>query len=351
MTEKNFKIGNFLINEKKRRPFLIAELSGNHNKSLKKCKELIKIAKKNGADAVKIQTYTPDTITINCKKNDFLINQGIWKGNNLYELYSKAFTPIEWHKELFNYAKKLNILLFSTPFDPIFVDYLEQFSPPAYKIASFEINVLDLIKRISETKKPIIMSVGMSNLKEIEKSLNVINKYGSGKCCILYCVSGYPTPIKEFNLNSINYLKEKLNVPIGLSDHTLGNHVACAATAMGVSIIEKHLIKSRKDKGPDSQFSMEPDELLNLRKDTTLIWSSLGKKNLFIKKSEKSNIRYRRSLYFIENIKKGSLINNKNLKCIRPGYGDNPENLKKYLGKRAVKNISLGTRASLRLVK
>ncbi len=351
MFKKNFKISNIQINSLKRKPFFIAELSGNHNQSIIKCKKLIKLAKINGADAVKIQTYTPDTITLNSNKTDFLIKKGIWKGKNLHQLYSQAFTPLEWHKELFNYAKQINIPLFSTPFDSSFVDFLEKFNPPAYKIASFEINDHELIKTISKTKKPIIISVGMSNLNEIKKSLEIIHKFGSKECCVLYCVSGYPTPKEEFNLNSIKFLKENLNVPIGLSDHTLGNEVATAATAIGINIIEKHITISRKEKGPDSQFSMEPKELKNLIINIETTWSLMGSKKLFIKKSEKSNFKYRRSLYFLKDIKKNEIIDAKNIKCIRPGYGDKPQNIYKYYGKKAKKNIKAGTRASLKLVK
>ena len=245
-------------------PYLIAEISGNHNGSMERALKLIELAKDNGADCVKLQTYTPSTMTIDCDKEDFLIKEGLWKGYKLWDLYKWAQTPFEWQKVLFDYAKEIGITCISTPFDESAVDLLEQLNCPFYKVASFELTDLPLIQYIAEIKKPMIISTGMANEQEISEALEVVNKFGSGDYVLLHCVSGYPTPIEEINLATINLLREKYNCEIGLSDHTLGNSSAILSIAYGAKVIEKHFTLDRAEGGPDADFSMEPSELKDL---------------------------------------------------------------------------------------
>ena len=245
------------------RPYIIAEISGNHNGSLDRAKELIKAAKENGADCVKLQTYTPDTMTIKCNKEDFQITTGLWEGYNLWDLYDWAQLP-EWQEDLFKFAKNIGITCISTPFDETAVDLLEDLDCPFYKIASFEITDLPLVKYVAQTNKPMIISTGMANHEEISDAISVVEKYGCGDYIVLHCVSGYPTPVEQINLSTIQLLKESFNCGIGLSDHTLGNESALIAIAYGAKVIEKHFTLSREDGGPDADFSMEPEELRNL---------------------------------------------------------------------------------------
>ena len=313
-------------------PYIIAEISANHNGSIKRAKETIKAAKNAGADAVKIQTYTPDTMTIKHSSDDFIFNDGLWKGRTLYDLYTEAFTPFEWHKELFDYANNLGITIFSSPFDESAVDLLKNLNSPAYKIASFEIVDLPLISYIAKTKKPILMSTGMASLNEIREAIDTAKANGCTKIAIFHCISSYPTPLKEANIQAILKLKKEFNVHVGLSDHTLGNTASLVATSLGAPLIEKHFTLSRKDGGVDSPFSLEPHELVKLIKDINLAFSALGTKNNIRSNVETQNKSFRRSLYFVDDIKKGEIITKLHVRRIRPGLGLPPKYYKNVIG-------------------
>ncbi len=327
-------------------PYIIAELSANHNGSIIKAKESIKAAKKYGADAIKIQTYTPDTMTINCQKEDFIIKGGLWDGYSLYQLYKEAYTPYEWHEELFEYAKKIEITIFSSPFDETAVDLLEQLETPAYKIASFELCDLPLIEYIAKKGKPILMSTGMANIKEIEEAVVTAKKNGCQDLLLFHCVSSYPAPTEEANLKNIKFLRDKFQIEVGLSDHTISNTAAITSIAMGASAIEKHFILDKKDKGPDSEFSIEPYELEELKRITTQAWMALGKESFGRSKKEENNKIFRRSLYFIRSIAKNEKITQKDIKRIRPGYGLAPKYEKEVIGKKLNKNVERGEAVS-----
>jgi len=325
---------------KDKEPFIIAELSANHNGSINRAFESIKVAKECGASAIKIQTYTADTMTIKSDRDEFKVKSGIWNGYELYDLYNEAHTPYEWHKPLFDYAKKIGITIFSTPFDRSAVDLLEDLNAPLYKVASFEVIDLPLIKYIAQTKKPMIISTGMANLEEIKEAVEVAKESGCQDLALLHCISSYPAPIEESNLLTIPDLAEKFGVISGLSDHTMGTVVATTSIALGARVIEKHFTLSRDDKGPDSEFSLEPSELKKLCKDAKAAWSSLGKAGYNLKKSEK--LTSRRSLYIVKDVKKGEVLSEKNIRSIRPGYGLHPKHLKDVLGKKVISNISKG---------
>tara|TARA_B100000965_G_scaffold311441_1_gene271006 strand:+ start:27 stop:1055 length:1029 start_codon:yes stop_codon:yes gene_type:complete len=324
------------------RPYIIAEISGNHNGSLDRAKELIKLAKENGADCVKIQTYTPDTMTIKSNKDDFLIKGGLWDGYNLWDLYDWAQTPFEWQKELFGYANNIGITMISTPFDESAVDLLESLSCPFYKVASFELTDLPLIKYIAQTKKPIILSTGMANEKEIKEAIDTIIQYGSGDFILLHCVSGYPTPVEEINLDTITLLKKKFKCEIGLSDHTLGNTSAILSIALGAKVIEKHFTFDRSEGGPDAEFSMEPHELKDLSENISLAHKAIGVGSFEMKSAEESNIKFRRSIYVVEDIKEGETLTKDNVRRIRPGYGLKPKEYEKLIGSIANKDLDKG---------
>ena len=279
------------------RPYVVAELSGNHNGSLEKAKELITLAKSSGADAVKLQTYTPDTMTLNVDKDIFKIKSGLWKGYSLYDLYKEAHTPWDWHPSLFEHAKEVGISIFSSPFDESAVDFLEELNVPAYKIASFELIDLPLIEYTAKKMKPIIMSTGMASLNEIKAAYDTVVKTGNDKVILLHCVSGYPTPVSEANILRMLEIKKHFNCLVGLSDHTLSNATSVAATAVGACFIEKHFIDSRKNDGPDSAFSLEPEELRCLARDCKDAYESLGKANFERRNAEKDNVVFRRSLF------------------------------------------------------
>ncbi|TVU76177.1 pseudaminic acid synthase [Pseudoalteromonas distincta] len=336
------KIANKSINPTAK-PYIIAEMSGNHNGDINRAIKLIEAAAIAGADAVKLQTYTADTITLNSEADDFKVTGGLWDGYTLYELYDWAHTPWDWHPILFEKAAELNIDIFSSPFDATAVDFLESLNVPAYKIASFELVDLSLIKKVAETGKPIIMSTGMANLDEIKDAVSVAKQYGSGEICVLHCISGYPTPPEQSNLLTINKLQTELDVPIGLSDHTLGNTTAIAATALGACVIEKHFTLCRDDGGPDAAFSLEPTELAELCRDVKSAWQSLGEGGFEHKEVEKDNVKFRRSLYACKNIKKGELITQENIKSVRPGFGLPPKDYDSILGKVAKKDIPFAT--------
>jgi pseudaminic acid synthase len=322
-------------NTLKKNPFFIAEISANHNGSLSHAKKLIKIAKKYGANAVKLQTYIPDTMTIKSNKPDFKIRGGLWNGKTLWDLYEQAQTPFEWHKELFAYAKKLKIICFSTPFDDSAVDLLENLNCPFYKVASFEINHIPLIKKIAQTKKSIIISTGMANLKEIDIAYKTAKKNGAKEIILLYCVSNYPSKISDFNFNNIKILKERYNCKVGFSDHSTDNRVVAAAIAAGAEVIEKHIALGDQKKGFDLAFSLKGKEIKDYAqviKDTSLM---MGKKYFFRNKSENQSLQFKRSIYVIHDIKKGDKFTKKNIKIIRPGFGIKPFYFEKLLNKRS----------------
>tara|TARA_B110000211_G_scaffold216819_1_gene260152 strand:- start:1234 stop:2280 length:1047 start_codon:yes stop_codon:yes gene_type:complete len=327
----------------KKIPYFIAEISANHNGSLIHAKKLIKIAKKYGADAVKLQTYTPDTLTIKSNRSDFKITSGLWKGKTLWDLYEKAQTPFEWHKKLFDYAKKIKIVCFSSPFDETAVDLLYSLKCPFYKIASFEMNHIPLIKRVAQTKKPIIISTGMANLKEIDIAYETARKNGAKEIILLYCVSNYPSKISDFNFNNIKILKERYNCKVGFSDHSTNNKIVAAAIASGAEVIEKHIALENQKKGYDLAFSLKGKEIKNyaeIIKETSLM---LGKKYFFRNKSEKKSLQFRRSVYAISDIRKGERLSKKNIKVIRPGFGVQPIYFEKLMNKKSPFNIKSET--------
>jgi pseudaminic acid synthase len=338
---------NFIV----KNSFFIAEVSANHNGSLSRAKKIIYSAKKYGADAVKLQTYTPNTITIKSKKKDFVIRGGLWNGNTLWDLYKKAQTPFEWHKELFDYAQKIKITCFSTPFDESAVDLLESLNCPFYKVASFEINHIPLIKKIAQTRKPIIISTGMANLKEIDLAYKTAKKNGAKEIILLYCVSNYPSKISDFNFNNIKILKERYNCKVGFSDHSTDNKVVAAAIAAGAEVIEKHIALEGQKKGFDLAFSLrgkEIKEYVQVIKDTSLM---MGKKYFFRNKSEKQNLQFRRSIYAIFDIKKGDKFTKKNIRIIRPGFGVQPFYFEKLLNKKSPFNIMAERRINEKILK
>ena len=331
-------------------PYIIAELSANHNGSIELALKTIKMAKDMGADAIKIQTYTADTMTIDCDRDEFKITGGLWDGYNLYQLYQEAHTPYEWHEELFAYAKEVGITLFSSPFDETAVDLLESLDTPAYKIASFELTDFPLIEYVAKTQKPIIMSTGMANLAEIEQAINCAKQAGCEELIVLHCISAYPAPAEQSNLATIADIAKKFNVLVGLSDHTLGNTVAITATAFGASVIEKHITLSRECKGPDSEFSIEPRELEALCNETKTAFKAIGIAGYEQKPAEQANKNFRRSLYFVKDIKKNETITKQHVRRIRPGNGLPPKFYNAVIGKTAAYDISRGTPVTWKLI-
>ena len=330
-------------NPLKKKPFFVAEISANHNGSLLHAKKRVKIAKKYGADAVKLQTYTPDTLTIKSNKPDFKIRGGLWNGKTLWDLYEKAQTPFEWHKELFDYAKKLKIICFSTPFDETAVDLLENLNCPFYKVASFEMNHIPLIKKIAQTKKSIIISTGMANIEEIDLAYKTAKKNGAKEIILLYCVSNYPSRISDFNFNNIRILKERYNCRVGFSDHSTDNKVVAAAIAAGAEFIEKHIALEGQKKGFDLAFSLKGKEIkdyVQVINNTSLM---MGKNYFFRNKSENHSLQFRRSIYAVCDIKKGEKFNKSNIRVIRPGFGIAPLYFEKLINKKSTYNIKRGT--------
>ena len=324
-------------------PYIIAELSANHNGSLERALKTIKMAKSMGADAVKFQTYTPDTLTIDSDKEDFRIKGGLWDGFTLYDLYKSAFTPFEWHEEMFNYAQSVGITCFSTAFDESAVDLLEDLNTPAYKVASFEIIDIPLIQYIASTKKPMIISTGMANKEEIQEAVDVARENGNNELILLHCISGYPTPVEQCNLMTIPDMKNCFGLPVGLSDHTLGIEVSIASIALGASVIEKHVTLNASDKGPDSEFSIEPDQLNSLCIKCKSAWEALGSAGYERKPVEKDNIKFRRSIYVVRDIDSGEALTKENIRRIRPGYGLPPKYFNELIGKRVKSRIEKGT--------
>ena len=323
-------------------PYIIAEISGNHCGSFEKAKKLIKCAKINGADAVKLQTYTADMMTIKSSKSYFKIKNGLWKGYNLWDLYHEAHTPLSWHPKLFSYAKKIGITLFSTPFSEEAVDYLEELNCPFYKVASFEMNDHPLVAKIARTKKPLIISTGMANLQEIEATVRIARRNGAKKIILLYCVSNYPSDINDFNLANIEILKKKFKCDVGLSDHSKGNLIATLATSMGAEFFEKHIALDNQTDGVDIEFSAKGSEIKDYVRTIRDSSKLLKKKSSYVNSPDKKMKLFRRSIFAIKDIKKGDLFSKKNIKRIRPGNGIPPSYYSLILGKKSPKNIDYG---------
>lgn len=324
--------------------YIIAEMSANHLQDFERAKRIIKAAKDAGADAVKLQSFTPDTITINCRGEEFMATKGsLWEGMNLYELYEKAYMPWNWHKDLFAYAKEIGITIFSSPFDFSAVDLLEELDAPAYKIASYEILDIPLIRRVARTGKPVILSTGIAELADIELAVNTCIKEGNTNIAILKCVSEYPAPYKDVNLKTIPNLSETFNCVAGLSDHSMGSAVDIAAVSIGAKIIEKHFTLARADGGPDCAFSMEPLEFKNMVSDIRNIEDALGKCTYELNEKQKRGKKNSRSLYVVADMKEGDVITKENVKSIRPGLGIRPKYWDELVGKKVTLSLKKGT--------
>lgn len=337
-----------ILNNNKAVPFIIAEMSGNHNQSLDRALQILETAAKSGAHALKLQTYRADTMTICCEKPDFFISDenSLWKREYLYDLYQKAYTPWEWHEPIFKRARELGLIAFSTPFDLTAVDFLEELDCPIYKIASFENVDLRLIRRVAETGKPIIMSTGMATLAELDEAVRTIRATGNNQIVLLKCTSTYPADPTDSNLRTIPHLKELFGCEVGLSDHTLGIGVAVAAVALGATVIEKHFTLSRAEGGVDAAFSLEPHEMKLLVEETQRAYQALGRVHYGPTEAEKKSLVYRRSLYFVKDMAAGEVITPECIRSIRPGYGLPPKYYEVLLGKRVNQAIERGTAVS-----
>jgi len=327
-------------------PYIIAELSANHNGSMDRALETMNEAKRRGASAVKLQTYTADTMTIDSDRPEFLIKGGPWDGYKLYDLYKWAETPFEWHKAMFEHARKIGITVFSTPFDETAVDLLEELDTPAYKIASFEITDLPLIEYVAKTRKSMIMSTGMASEHEIEEAVNTARNAGCAELVLLHCISSYPAPMEQANLAQVSELGRRFNAVPGLSDHTLGTTASVAAVALGACLIEKHFTLNREDGGPDSGFSIEPDELERLCTDTRDAWAAVGKVGYARQPAEEANRIFRRSIYFMRDMKAGETVKERDIRRIRPGIGIEPKHFSVLVGKTLKANVTRGTPTS-----
>jgi len=337
------KIGNFDLN--KDGTYIIAELSANHNGSIQNALDTIKAAKDIGADCIKLQTYRADTMTLDCKKDDFMIKGGtLWDGKNLYELYQEAYTPWEWHKELFDYARSIGIDIFSSPFDKSAVDFLEEFNPSAYKVASFEITDYELIRYMASKKRPIIISTGIASIDEIQDAVNICRGEGNNEIVLLKCTSAYPAPLGDANLNMIPNLASTFGVISGFSDHTLGSTAPIAAVALGAKVIEKHFILDKEIGGPDADFSMDKEEFADLIKNIRDTEKLLGGVDYSMTDKRKKSRVFSRSLYVAKDIKKGEVFTEENIRTVRPGHGMHPKYLKDILGKMAQKDYEFGDR-------
>ena len=328
-------------------PYIIAELSANHNGSLDTALKIIEQAKLCGADAIKLQTYKADTITLDSHNEEFMIRGGLWDGQSLYELYEKAHMPWEWHKTLFDYARKLDITMFSSPFDRTAVDLLEGLNAPAYKIASFEAIDLPLIKYVASTGKPMIISTGMADQEEIAEAIQAAYDGGCKELVVLHCVSGYPAPAEDYNLLTLQDMAQHFDVPVGLSDHTLDNTTAIASVVLGACVIEKHFTLDRNGGGPDDSFSLEPTELKQLCTGSKTAWQALGKVDYGRKSSEQGNAQFRRSLYFVKDLKAGDVIDESCIRSVRPGFGLAPKFYDEILGKTIVEDVVKNTATRL----
>lgn len=323
-------------------PYVVCELSGNHNGSLQRALELLEAAAATGADAIKIQSYTPDTITIDHDGPGFRIEGGLWDGRRLYDLYGEAQTPFDWHEHLFRRARELDVTLFSTPFDESAVDLLESLGAPAYKIASFEAIDLPLIAYVASKRKPMMISTGMANLDEIGEAVATARENGCDELVLLHCVSSYPAPDEQSNVRTVPDLAARFGVVTGLSDHTFGSAVAVASIALGGCVIEKHFTLRRGDRGPDSAFSLEPDEFTALVEDCKRAWRALGHASYDLQGCERGSVAFRRSIYVIRDVAAGDELTSENIRSIRPGYGLPPKRLPDVLGKRAARNLKRG---------
>ena len=331
--------------------YLVAEMSANHHQDFDQALQLLKAAKEAGADAIKLQTYTPDTLTINCASEHFYIGKGtLWAGKYLYQLYGEACTPWDWQPKLKKVADELSLPLFSTPFDDSAVDFLEQMDVPAHKIASFELVDTDLLRKVASTGKPVIMSTGMATLAEIDEAVTTLRKAGCTQLALLKCTSAYPAPPEEMNLRTIPHLAAAFGVPAGLSDHTLGIAVPVAAVALGACIIEKHLTLARSQGGPDAAFSLEPHEFKTMVDAVRVAEKALGRVNYEVTEKEAASRVFRRSLFVVKDMKAGDVFTGENVRSIRPGYGMTPKYLDEVLGRRAAHDVALGTPLSLDLI-
>lgn len=324
-------------------PYIIAEMSANHGGSLEHARMLVTAAAEAGASAVKLQTYTADTITLRSDNEEFRINGGLWDGRTLYDLYEEAHTPWAWHQPLFEHAKKIGITMFSSPFDKTAVDLLENLNAPAYKIASFEVVDLPLIKYVASTGKPMIISTGMADAEEIQEAIEAAREGGCNELAVLHCVSGYPAPAEDYNLRTIPDMIRQFDLVTGLSDHTLDNTTAITSIAMGASIIEKHFTLDRSGGGPDDSFSLEPGELTALCRDSKTAWAALGRVDYGRKSSEQGNVKFRRSLYFVRDLKAGDLITADAVRSVRPGFGIAPKYLDEVLGRITKRSVRKNT--------
>ena len=330
-------------------PFIIAEMSGNHNQSLDRALKLVDSVADSGAHALKIQTYTPDTMTLDLAEQDFYIQdpKSPWYGYKLYDLYTEAMTPYEWHGPIFERCTKRGLMFFSTPFDETAVDFLEQFDPPAYKISSFENSDVNLLKKVADTGKPVLVSTGMATIRELDLIVNSVLNDKKDNLILLKCTSAYPANPAEINLKTITHMSEMFDLPIGLSDHTLGIGVAVSAVALGARVIEKHFTLSRKDGGVDSAFSMEPNEFKSLVQECNKSYQALGDVKYCISKNEENSLSFRRSIYIVRDITKGEVITNEDIRCIRPGYGAEPKLFDYFVGKKVNQDLKAGTAMNL----
>ncbi|MBV2181852.1 MAG: pseudaminic acid synthase [Castellaniella sp.] len=323
-------------------PYIIAELSANHNGSLNRALETISAAHHAGASAIKLQTYTADTMTIDCDRSEFMIKGGLWDGFKLYDLYKWAQTPFEWHQAMFEYARKLGITIFSTPFDESAVDLLERLDAPAYKIASFENTDLPLIRYIAKTGKPIILSTGMASEEEIEEAVDAARGAGCEDLILLHCISSYPAPMEQANIRQVPELARRFNVVAGLSDHTLGTTASVAAIALGACVIEKHFTLDRQEKGPDSEFSIEPQDLERLCRESRDAWLALGAADYQRQPAETESRVFRRSIYFVRELPAGAIVGSDDIRRIRPGMGLAPKHFEKLIGRRLKVPVTRG---------
>jgi pseudaminic acid synthase len=337
-------VGNKVIGINQK-PFIIAEMSGNHNQSLERALKIVEEAAKSGADAIKLQTYTAETMTLDIDKGEFVVGDSLhlWKGKSLYELYKEAFTPWEWHEPIFIRAKELGIIPFSTPFDESAVDFLEELNVPMYKISSFENTDIPLIQKVASTGKPILISTGMATVAELDETVRIARKAGCKDLILLKCTSTYPATPEDSNIITIPHMKELFRCQVGLSDHTMGVGVAVASVALGATVIEKHFTLSRADGGVDAEFSLEPHEMNLLVEETKRAWEALGAVHYGPTEKEKASIKYRRSIYVSQDIKEGEPFTKENIKVIRPGFGLEPKYYEIFIGKTAKKDLKQGT--------
>ncbi|TFE03934.1 pseudaminic acid synthase [Jeotgalibacillus salarius] len=341
--DKDIRIADCLIGPG-HKPFIIAEMSGNHNQSLDRALEIVEAVARTGADSLKIQTYTADTLTLKVKSGDFVIKDpnSLWNGESLYELYSKAYTPWEWHEPIFTRAKELGLIPFSTPFDETAVDFLEDLDVPFYKIASFENNDIPLIEKVASTGKPMIISTGMASVAELDETVRAARGAGCNDIVLLKCTSTYPATPENTNISTIPHMRELFNCHVGLSDHTMGTGVSVASVALGATVIEKHFVIDRSEGGVDAAFSMEPGEMKALVEETERAWKSLGTVKYGPTKAEENSLQFRRSIYAAKDIKKGDRYTPENIRVVRPGFGMKPKYYKNLLGKEAEKDFNFG---------